>query len=77
MFSNCREINNDDICPLLNFVIKNGNATVYQWKTGKVPTQIEEEVQKVDLEAMAEITAAADNAQEEEVGYNFVGTTCM
>ena len=29
-----RDIPHEDITPLIDFVIKNGNATVYQWKTG-------------------------------------------
>ena len=29
-----------DVLPLLKFIMKNGNSSVYQWKYGKVPSQI-------------------------------------
>jgi len=48
------EIPAEDICPLIGFVMEHGNATVYQWKTGKVPSRIEEQMQKVDLQAMVD-----------------------
>lgn len=36
------EVSEDDrssqILPLLSFLITNGNTTVYQWRTGRVPT---------------------------------------
>lgn len=70
-----REISTTDICPLTNFVILNGNATVYQWKTGKVPAKIEEKVQAVDLEAMVEITGTSDDAEEEEIDWGDGGDT--
>jgi len=61
-----RDIPDEDICPLIDFVIKNGNATVYQWKTGKVPTGIEKTVQKVDLEAMVENNVTTDGGDDNE-----------
>jgi len=64
-----RNISSADVCPLINFVISNGNATVYQWKTGKVPTKIEEQVQIVDLEAMVEITGTSENTDEDEIDW--------
>jgi len=45
-----------------------GNATVYQWKTGEVPSKIEETVQKVDLEAMARISNEEQAEEVAEVG---------
>ena len=56
-----------DITPLLKFVIKNGDATVYQWKTGEVPSKIVESVQTIDLETMAQISTDGANEAEEEV----------
>ena len=56
-----------DIIPLLKFVIKNGDATVYQWKTGEVPSKIVERVQTINLETMAQITADGGDEAEEEV----------
>lgn len=54
----------DDISPLIKFVIHNGNATVYQWKTGEEPSRIEEIVQKVDMDAMAQISSTEENTDE-------------
>lgn len=64
-FSKTTEIN--DITPLLKFVIDSGNATVYQWKTGDVPSKVEENIQKVDLEAMAQISDQDVTADQEDV----------
>jgi len=41
---------------------------VYQWKTGEVPSKIEETVQKVDLEAMARISNEEQAEEVAEVG---------
>ena len=51
----------------MKFVIKNGDATVYQWKTGEVPSKIVERVQTINLETMAQITADSGDEAEEEV----------
>lgn len=64
-----KNISAEDVCSLISFMIVNGNATVYQWKTGKVPTKIEEKVQTIDLEAMAEITGITDNGDEVEIDW--------
>lgn len=61
------EIN--DITPLLKFVIDSGNATVYQWKTGEVPSKVEENIQKVDLEAMAQISDQDVTADQEDIDW--------
>ena len=55
-----KDLFDDDITPLLKFVICNGNATVYQWKTGEAPTKIikKETVEAVNLEAMAALASS-------------------
>nr|XP_039260361.1 CDK5 regulatory subunit-associated protein 3-like [Styela clava] len=43
----------NSITPLLNFISQNGNATVYQWRTGNVPSKIvhkDAEICKTELE---------------------------
>ena len=52
---------------MLKFVIQNGNATVYQWKTGKAPSKIVDSVQTVDLETMAQISTDDGGEDVEEV----------
>ena len=38
-----KEESSKGICPLLQFVCKSGNATVYQWRTGNPPKEIRKE----------------------------------
>lgn len=35
-----REETKQSICPMLRFICENGNATVYQWRTGALPKQV-------------------------------------
>eukprot|EP00111_Clytia_hemisphaerica_P004165 TCONS_00011914-protein len=62
-----------DITPLIKFVIEHGNATVYQWKTGNVPSKIEESIQKVDMEAMAQISVDGAGDEEAEIDWGDLG----
>jgi len=65
-----KDLLDDDITPLLKFVICNGNATVYQWKTGEAPTKIikKETVEAVNLEAMAALASSPSDLVTD--GYN-------
>ena len=38
-----REEAKKSICPMLEFICKNGNATVYEWRTGTTPKEVRKE----------------------------------
>lgn len=38
------------ICPMMEFICNNGNATVYQWNTGTAPKEIRRENQAISAD---------------------------
>lgn len=47
----------EDVLPMLAFVQKRGNATFYEWRTGKTPTVVERPVvEEAPADAIAEDT---------------------
>ncbi|XP_031556788.1 CDK5 regulatory subunit-associated protein 3-like [Actinia tenebrosa] len=49
------ENQNAQVLPLLRYLIEHGNTTVYQWRTGQVPTAIEsDETAEVEVEKSSE-----------------------
>ncbi|XP_072312481.1 CDK5 regulatory subunit-associated protein 3-like isoform X2 [Eucyclogobius newberryi] len=45
----------EQVSPILTFVLKRGNATFYEWRTGKVPTVVERQVvEEAALETVAD-----------------------
>ncbi|EDO42422.1 predicted protein [Nematostella vectensis] len=69
------EESSPEISPLLSYILEHGNTTVYQWRTGKVPTTIKSpELQnlgseKEDLQAPAEIDWGESAATSEEIDW--------
>ena len=45
-----REETAKGICPMLDFICKNGNATVYQWRTGIIPKEVRKQNTKGDTD---------------------------
>lgn len=44
------------MCPMLEFICKYGNATVYQWRKGTVPKEIQKENSAGDSDAVSNDT---------------------
>ncbi|RUS91241.1 hypothetical protein EGW08_001047 [Elysia chlorotica] len=46
--------------PLLKHLISNGNTTTFQWRTGRKPSQVEDQTVSIDLSDEAEATTEGD-----------------
>ena len=56
----------EDICSMVHFLMVNGNATVYQWKTGEVPSKVVDSLKSVDMDEMIKLSEGSITTENQE-----------
>nr|XP_047136048.1 CDK5 regulatory subunit-associated protein 3 [Hydra vulgaris] len=62
----------ENICSMIHFLMVYGNVTVYQWKTGEVPSKVIDSIKSVDMDEMIKLSEGSftqeDNQEEIDWG---------